>query len=102
MSNVSNNFQVFMEESGDVGKAFMDLTTRAAEASALDQKTEELAYIAVLAALRMTSGLTFHVKMAKAAGATREEIKSAVLVGLPAAGLVVTEAFALALKSYDE
>jgi len=40
------------------------------EASALDKKTEELAYLAVLAAMRMESGVPFHVASAKAAGAT--------------------------------
>jgi len=35
-------------------------------------------------------------------GATREEIKSAVLVGMPAVGLAVTEALPIALQSYDE
>ncbi len=91
-----------MEESGDSGKAFMEMTMKHAEASALDPKTDELAYIAVLAALRLTGGIPFHVKTAKEAGATREEVKSAVLVGLPLVGTAVTEAFAMAIQSYDE
>ena len=39
-----------------------------AEASALDQKTAALAYLAVLAALRMESGVAFHVQTAKQLG----------------------------------
>ncbi|HVO69565.1 MAG TPA: carboxymuconolactone decarboxylase family protein, partial [Aggregatilineaceae bacterium] len=71
------------------------------EASALDKKTEELAYLAALAALRMESGVPFHVQMAKQAGATRDEVISAILVGLPAAGTGVTQALPAALAAYD-
>ncbi|MNH43861.1 Carboxymuconolactone decarboxylase family protein [compost metagenome] len=70
-------------------------------ASRLDPKTEEIAYIAVLAAIRLESGLPFHVKHAKQLGATREEIISAVLLGLPAAGNVVVQALPAALQAYD-
>ena len=48
------------------------------QASALDKKTEELAYLAVLAASRMESGISFHVKMVKQAGASRDEVISAI------------------------
>lgn len=102
MDHVSDGFKVFMEEGGETSAAFMEMTMKNARASALDRKTGELAYIAVLAAARMTGGLPFHVKSARELGATREEIKSAVLVGLPAVGLAVVEALPLALRSYDE
>ena len=45
--------------------------------------------------------MPFHVQAAKSAGASREEVISAVLVGLPAAGHVVTQALPLAVKAYD-
>jgi len=61
-----------------------------------------LAYLAVLAALGAQGGLAFHVKHAKAAGASREEVKSAMLVGLPVAGLKTIAYFDEALKAYDE
>ncbi len=102
MQHVSNGFQVFMTESGPVGAAYMEAVSKISEASALDQKTAELAYISVLCAARMAGGLPFHVLSAKKLGATREEIKSAVLVGLPAVGLAVIEALPIALASYDE
>ena len=72
------------------------------EASALDRKTHELAYISVLAAIRMTGGLNFHVKSAKELGASRDEVKSAVLVGLPVAGITLVDALETALSAYDE
>jgi Carboxymuconolactone decarboxylase family len=69
--------------------------------SALDQKTAALAYLAVLAALRLESGVPFHVGLAKRAGATRAEVVSAILVGLPAAGNAVTQCLPAALSAYD-
>jgi alkylhydroperoxidase/carboxymuconolactone decarboxylase family protein YurZ len=102
MMHVSNSFEAFMKESGSVGPAFMEMVMKTSEGSALDKKTSELAYIAVLAAIRLQGGLPFHVKSAKALGATREEIISTILVGLPAVGLAVTEALPIALQSYDE
>ena len=71
------------------------------EASQLDKKTEALFYLSVLAALRLEGGLPFHVKHAKAVGATREKIISAVLVGLPAAGNVVIQSLPIALNAFD-
>jgi alkylhydroperoxidase/carboxymuconolactone decarboxylase family protein YurZ len=71
------------------------------QASALDDKTQTLAYLAVLAALRLESGVPFHVAHAKEVGASREEIISAILVGLPAAGNAVTQVLPSALRAYD-
>ncbi len=102
MQHVSNSFEAFMKESGAVGPAFMEMVMKASEGSALDKKTSELSYIAVLAAVRLLGGLPFHVKSAKAEGATREEVVSAILVGITAVGLTVTEALPIALQSYDE
>lgn len=71
-------------------------------ASKLDSRTEALAYIAVLAVARLESGLPFHVKQAKALGVSREEIISAVLLGLPAVGNTVVQSLPAALAAYDE
>jgi alkylhydroperoxidase/carboxymuconolactone decarboxylase family protein YurZ len=70
-------------------------------ASVLDAKTEHLAYLAVLAALRLESGVPFHVQLARRAGASRAEVVSAILVGLPAAGNGVTQCLPAALAAYD-
>jgi alkylhydroperoxidase/carboxymuconolactone decarboxylase family protein YurZ len=71
------------------------------QACALDQKTREIAYIAILAALRMESGIPFHVRAARALGVSRSEIISAILVGLPAAGNAATQVLPSALAAYD-
>jgi len=98
---ISNAFQTFMQEAPGHAQAWGSMVQGLAQASALDPKTEELAYLAVLAALRMESGVPFHVQAAKQAGATREEVISAVLVGLPAAGHSVTQVLPAAIAAYD-
>lgn len=81
--------------------AWMEVVQKLDNASKLDKKTEEIAYIAVLAAVRLESGIPFHVKKAKIHGAGREEIISAILVGLPAVGNVVTASLSLPINAYD-
>ncbi len=98
---VSDSFQAFVEQAPGQSGPFMEMVERLAAASALDPKTRELAYLAVLAALRMESGLGFHVMLAKRHGASREEVVSALLVGLPAAGLAVVSGLPAALAAYD-
>lgn len=98
---VSPAFLAFAKEAPAHAAAWTGMVGGLAEASALDPKTHHLAFLAVLAALRLTSGLPFHVGLAKAAGATREEVISAILVGLPAAGTGVTQALPDALAAFD-
>ncbi len=98
---VSGAFRLFTEQAPNHAEAWMAAAEGLAEASALDPKTRELTYLAVLAALRMESGLPFHVMLAKQAGATRDEVISALLIGLPAAGMGVTAALPAALAAYD-
>ena len=78
----------------------MSTVMKISEVSELEPKTHELAYISVLAALQMLSGLPFHVKQAKELGASIEEVKSAVLVGTPIVGLRISTPFAIAINSY--
>jgi alkylhydroperoxidase/carboxymuconolactone decarboxylase family protein YurZ len=98
---MSDAFQVFMREAPKHAQAWMNAVQNLSKASALDKKTESIAYLAVLAALRLESGVPFHVALAKEAGASREEVISAILVGLPAAGNVVMRALPVAIQAYD-
>jgi alkylhydroperoxidase/carboxymuconolactone decarboxylase family protein YurZ len=98
---MSNAFQLFMTEAPKHAHAWMAAAKSLDEACALDKKTESLAYVAVLAALGLDSGVPFHVAQAKDAGASREEVISAVLVGLPAAGNIVTRSLPAAINAYD-
>jgi alkylhydroperoxidase/carboxymuconolactone decarboxylase family protein YurZ len=99
--SVSNAFQTFMKEAPEHQAAWLETVKKLAAATKLDAKTEELAYIAVLASARLEGGLPFHVKHAKSLGATRDEIISAVLVGLPAVGNIVIQALPIALNAFD-
>jgi AhpD family alkylhydroperoxidase len=98
---VSNAFQLFMSQAPKQAQAWMAAVQGLDSASALDKKTEELAYLAVMAAMRLESGIPFHVQSAKQAGASREEVMSAILVGLPAAGQGVVQVLPAALAAYD-
>ncbi|MBF2636012.1 carboxymuconolactone decarboxylase family protein [Listeria welshimeri] len=99
---VSKSFEVFAKEAPEVQSAWMETIHKLDATSTLDKKTEELAYIAVMAAVRLESGIPFHVKMAKSNGATRSEIISAILVGLPAVGNTVINALPIAIDAYEE
>ncbi len=98
---ISNAYQTFMTSAPEHAKAWSELVQSLANASALEKKTNELAYISVLAALNRVSGIPFHVVSAKKSGATRDEIISAILIGLPAAGHIVTQALPPALQAFD-
>jgi len=99
---ISDAFRLFQSESPKHAQAWMQAIRGLGEASALDAKTQALAYLAVLAALRLESGVPFHVAQARRAGASREEVVSAILVGLPAAGNGVTQSLPAALRAYDQ
>lgn len=101
LDRISHAFQTFLAEAPLHAKAWMSAVGQLAQADALDPKTQELAYIAVLAAARLHTGLPFHVAQAKARGATRAEIVCAVLTGLPAVGQGVIAALPIALEAFD-
>ncbi len=102
MAFVSSAFHTFIKEAPEYQRIWTETAQQLGEVSKLDPKTEELAYIAVLTAARMESGIPFHVKHAKSLGASREEIISAVLVGLPAVGNAVIQVLPAAIQAFDE
>lgn len=67
----SNAFQTFMNEAPEQSKVWIEGVQKLDTVSKLDKKTKELAYISVLAAVRLESGIPFHVKHAKELGASR-------------------------------
>jgi alkylhydroperoxidase/carboxymuconolactone decarboxylase family protein YurZ len=102
---VSNGFMLFGEQFPKTAAAHMAFVQAKAAESTLDAKTNHLAYLAVLSAAGMTGGLGFHVGLAKQAGATDDEVRSAALVGMQAVGLRVLDGFAAvcaALEASDE
>ena len=101
-SLVSNAFQTFMREAPEHAQSWGAMVQGLAGANVLDKKTSALVYLAVLAVLGRESGIPFHVQSARQAGASREEVISAILLGLPAAGHVVTQVLPAALDAYDD
>lgn len=99
--SVSDAFQAFASETPDHFRAWMGAVRGLDEASALDERTSALAYLAVLAATGLHSGLAFHTRHLMELGVSRAEILSAVLVGLPAAGNRVTGALPFVLAELD-
>ncbi|MFK3688929.1 carboxymuconolactone decarboxylase family protein [Agrobacterium tumefaciens] len=101
MSRTSASFQRFMTDAPAHKAAWFQAVQALGAASRLDEKTQSLNYIGILAALRLESGIGFHVMEAKAHGATRDDIVSAILTGLPAAGNGVIAALGPALDAFD-
>lgn len=100
-AHISVAYQVFSKEAPAQHEAWLGGVQGLATASALDPKTEALAYVAVLAAARLESGLPFHVSRAKTLGASRQEVIGAVLLGLPAVGNNVIQSLPIAVDAYD-
>jgi alkylhydroperoxidase/carboxymuconolactone decarboxylase family protein YurZ len=101
LAGVSDAFQTFLTEAPAHAAAWMEAVQKLGAAAALDDKTATLAYLAVLAAARLTSGVPFHAHHARQLGATRDEVISAILIGLPAVGNAVTQALPAALAAFD-
>jgi alkylhydroperoxidase/carboxymuconolactone decarboxylase family protein YurZ len=101
LAGVSAAFRAFLTEAPKHAEAWNAAVQGLASATALDPKTARLAYLSVLAALKLESGVPFHARLAREAGATRDEVIGAVLIGLPAAGLGVTQVLPAALAAYD-
>ena len=99
---ISKAFLSFKNDSPKQSEAWAEMVGKLSEASVLDPKTKELIYIGILAAVGLDSGIPFHVKNVKSKGASRDEIISAILVGLPATGHRITKGLSVAVEAYDE
>ena len=99
---ISKSFQAFLKEAPRHAEAWSNMVQGLSDTDLVDDKTAALAYLSVLAALRLESGIPFHVKVAKELGCTRGEVVGAILVGLPAAGICVTNVLPAAIEAFDE
>jgi alkylhydroperoxidase/carboxymuconolactone decarboxylase family protein YurZ len=97
----SDAFQLFLKEAPAHAEAWMTAVQKLSDANSLDEKTRALIYIGILAALRLESGLPFHVAHARRLGATKGDVISAILTGLPAAGMGVLSALPAAMRGLD-
>lgn len=100
--NIENPLQLFKDESPEVQKAYDGLIQSLINDNGLDNKTKQLIYIAMKMIADDERAVKMHVVMAKNMGATREEIKTTILLGLTVIGLKAASKYLpLALESYD-
>lgn len=102
MENSTNPMQFFEKEAPAVFNAFNTLVTALKNTDGLDEKTKHLLYIAVKAAAGDKTAVYYHVPMAKKLGATRNQVKDAILITLTVCGLQgVTGCLQPAMEVYD-
>jgi len=82
-----NPMELFQKEAPEVATAFNNLIMSLVASKGLDQKTKQLIYIAMKASMGDDMAVKAHVPMAKAAGATRQEVVDAILMTLTISGI---------------
>lgn len=82
-----NPMELFQEEAPEVAAAFNGLIQSLVASKGIDAKTRQLIYIAMKASMGDEMAVRAHVPMAKAAGATREEVVDAILMTLTVSGI---------------
>lgn len=82
-----NPMELFMSEAPEVAQAFNGLIQSLVGRKGIDQKTKQLIYIAMKAAMGDDMAVKAHIPMAKAAGASREEVVDAILMTLTVSGI---------------
>jgi AhpD family alkylhydroperoxidase len=87
MKDGRNPMEVFMEEAPAAARAFNGLIEALSESKNLDGRTRQLIYIAMKAAQGDTGAVSAHAGMAKKAGASRAELKEAILMTLTVSGI---------------
>ncbi len=97
-----NFFAVWQNESPETFKGFNEFVGCLMKNTGLDEKTFQLIYMAIQASRGAIGSVAAHAGFAKKAGATRDEVKGAILLTLMTNGINgVSDALALALDSYD-
>jgi alkylhydroperoxidase/carboxymuconolactone decarboxylase family protein YurZ len=98
----ANPLEVFQREAPEIQQAYAGLIESLVESPGLDGKTKQLVYVGIKSALGDSLAVGYHVPMAKRLGATRDEVKEAVLLTLTTSGLQgVTSCLTVALDAYD-
>jgi AhpD family alkylhydroperoxidase len=102
MNTKKNLMEVFQDEAPEVARAFGGLIQAVSQMPALEPKVKQLIYIAIRASQGETTAVTSHVPMAKQAGATRDELKEAILMTTTVCGIKgVASCLIPALEAYD-
>ena len=95
-------FEILEEETPSIKKAFFDFTDVVEKDCGLDAKTYQLIYVAIKAASGEPAPVAAHSGYAKKAGATRDEVRGAVLASMVTNGVTgISTCLAAALDAYD-
>lgn len=86
MKQPPKRFLKFMEDHPEIGQAYNDLGAALTNAGPLDEKQIALVKVGISTGARMEGALRSHVRKAIAAGATKEEIRHAVLLSTTTIG----------------
>jgi AhpD family alkylhydroperoxidase len=96
-----NFFEVWGKESPETLKSFMDFAGNMKNQVGLDEKTFQLIYIALQAQNGAVGSVAGHTAFAKKAGATRKEVRGAVLTTLMLGINGVADCLVAAMQAYD-
>jgi alkylhydroperoxidase/carboxymuconolactone decarboxylase family protein YurZ len=97
-----NLMGVFQQEAPEVAQAFNELIQSVSNMKSLEPKVKQFIYIAIRASQGETTAVTAHVPMAKQAGATRDELKEAIILTTTVCGVKgIASCLIPALEAYD-
>jgi AhpD family alkylhydroperoxidase len=97
-----NPYMAFRQEAPQAAEAFDGLLKAVCATEGLDAKTRQLIYIGIKAAQGDAAAVAAHVPMARQEGATREEIRGAIVLTLTVSGVTgVLHCLGPALETYD-
>jgi len=100
---MKNTLQTFVDEAPEIQKAYAGFIQSLIADKGLDNKTKQLIYIGMKMIADDERAVKMHVPMAKNVGATREEVKTTVLLGLSVIGMKAASKYLpLVLESFDE
>ncbi len=98
----NNPLQKFIDEAPEIQKAYASFIQSMIDDKGLDNKTKQLIYIAMKIVADDKKAVKMHIPIAKKTGASRNEVKTTVLLALSVIGMkAVSKYLPLVLKIYD-
>lgn len=99
---MKNPLEIFQKECPELQQAYANVINTLIKSEALDSKTKQLIYIAMKVVTNDENAIKYHIPMAKAAGATRDEIKETIALTITINGLKGVSSFLpQALEIFD-
>ena len=96
-------FEHFEEEYPELAKKYVKLIEAQRSLKGLDEKTRQLINVAIQSTNRSALGVRYHARMARKAGATRDEVLSAVVLNLHLRGVsLVLDMLPAAIEGFSK